>query len=222
MAIRGTNVLKPVEEVAEDTMSPKLTGIHTPDYVLYVDDNMRAQGSVLEMMQGRIPGVVVSGNSVLIRGPSSFIQSNEPLYLIDNIPTDVSAVQSINPNDVERIEVLKGPSAAIYGVRGANGVIAVYTLRGSYMIKGVLKFDMLGYHRAAEFYSPKYGTEFDDMVIDTRSSLYWDPEVRTDGTGTARIRFYNSDRLSRFYVVAQGVSADGQIGQAERSYLVTD
>lgn len=221
MVVRGTNMLKPPREREVDTMKQTLKGIYnSPDYVLYVDEHMRTHNSVFEMMQGRIPGVSVTGNSVLIRGPSSIYASNEPLYIIDNVPSDASAVASLNPNDVERIEVLKGPSAAIYGARGGNGVIAIFTHRGSYIIKGKLNFEMLGYHRPDEFYSPKYGTRFDDLITDTRSSLYWDPEVITDGTGTARIRFYNSEKLSTFYIVAEGISPDGSIGSSETSYPV--
>jgi TonB-dependent SusC/RagA subfamily outer membrane receptor len=221
MIVRGSNTLRPVPEEHVDSMQQTLEGIYrTPDFVLYVDDNMRSYNSVLEMIQGRIPGVVVTGNSVQIRGPSSFYGSNEPLFLIDNIPTDLGAVQSLNPNDVERIEVLKGPSAAIYGVRGANGVIAIFTRRGRFMTKGVLTFEMLGYHRPQEFYSPKYGTDFDYLIEDNRSSLYWDPEVTTDGNGIARLRFYNSGKASTFYIVAEGISPQGKIGRAERSYTV--
>ncbi len=221
MIVRGSNVLRPLPEQEADSMNQSLVGIYqTPDFVLEVDDNMRTYSTVLEMIQGRIPGVVVSGNSVLIRGPSTFYGSNEPLFLIDNVPTDLAAVQSLNPNDIERIEVLKGPSAAIYGVRGANGVIAIFTRRGRFMIKGILTFEMLGYHHPAEFYSPRYGTEFDHLIVDNRTSLYWDPVVVTDGNGTARIRFYNSNKASTFYVVAEGISPHGKIGQAERSYTV--
>ncbi|MFC2081460.1 TonB-dependent receptor plug domain-containing protein [Bacteroidota bacterium] len=221
MIVRGTNALKPLAEATKDTLQLSTEGIYSaPDFVLEIDDNMRNYSSVLEMMQGRIPGVTVSGDNVLIRGPSSFYGSNQPLFLIDNIPTDVTTVQTLNPSDVERIEVLKGPSAAIYGVRGANGVIAIFTKRGSYMIKGVLNFDMLGYHHPHEFYSPRYGTEFDDLVTDMRSSLYWNPSVITDSKGMAKIRFYNSDKASTFYVVVEGITMEGNIGRAERSYLV--
>ncbi len=221
MAIRGSNTMRPVPEPEVDTMQSTLEGIYrTPDFVLHVDDAMRSYNTVLEMIQGRIPGVVVSGNTVQIRGPSSFYGSNEPLFLIDNVPTDLNAVQSLNPNDIDRIEVLKGPSAAIYGVRGANGVIAIFTKRGRFMIKGVLTFEMLGYHRPQEFYSPKYGTDFDHLVEDNRTCLYWDPEVKTDGNGIARLHFYNSGRASRYYIVAEGISPQGKIGQAEKSYVV--
>jgi TonB-dependent SusC/RagA subfamily outer membrane receptor len=221
MIVQGTNTLKPLEEPEVDSMQSRLEGIyHTPDYVLHVDDNMRTFNSVLDMIQGRVPGVMVSGNSVQIRGPSSIHGSNEPLFLIDNVPTDVGAVQALNPADIERIEFLKGPSSAIYGVRGANGVIAIYTLRGRFMQKGILEFEMLGYHKPGEFYSPRYGTQFDDLVRDERSSLYWNPSVFTDSTGTARIRFYNADRKSRFYITVEGITRDGKIGQTERSYTV--
>jgi TonB-dependent SusC/RagA subfamily outer membrane receptor len=222
MTVMGTNIFRPVEEPKQDTMKPSLEGIYRePDYVLYVDEQMsNYYSSVLDMIKGRVAGVTVVGNSVQIRGPSTFTGSNEPLYLIDNVQTDVGAVQSLNPSDVERIEVLKGPSAAIYGSRGGNGVIAVFTKRGRFQVKGVLDFEMLGYHRPREFYSPVYGTEFDDLVIDNRSSLFWNPEIRTDKNGNAQIRFFNSDKLSTFYVVAEGISPGGSIGRAEKIYEV--
>jgi TonB-dependent SusC/RagA subfamily outer membrane receptor len=217
MIVRGTNKFKPQPEEEIDTMQVVHEGIYrTPDYVLEVTDDMRTYGSVLDMIQGRIPGVQVTGNNVLIRGPSTFVGSNEPLYLIDNIPVDVSAVQSMNPMDVERIEVLKGPSAAIYGARGANGVIAIFTIRGSFVIKGILKFDMLGYHRPREFYSPKYGTRFDDLVEDYRTTLYWEPHINTDSTGLAQISFYCSDVSSTFHLVVEGISTEGKIGSNEK------
>ncbi len=221
MVVRGTNTFKPLPEKEKDTMQQTLEGIYrTPDFVLYVDESMQSYNTVLEMIQGRIPGVNVSGNTVQIRGPSSFYGNNQPLFLIDNVPTDIGAVQSLNTADIERIEVLKGPSAAIYGVRGANGVIAIFTKRGSFLIKGILTFDMLGYHRPQEFYSPVYGTAFDNLIIDDRSTLYWNPSVLTDSDGMARIRFYNSDKISTFYVVCEGLTTEGNIGQAERSYEV--
>ena len=159
---------------------------------------------------------MVSGNSVVIRGPSTFLASTEPLFLVDNVPVDISVVQTMNPQDVERIEVLKGPSAAIYGSRGSNGVIAIFTIRGRFMIKGVLNFDMLGFHRPREFYSPKYGTPFDDLVEDFRTTLYWNPTIKTDSSGLAQISFYCSDVTTSFHVVVEGISTDGRIGSNEK------
>ncbi len=100
----------------------------------------RVPATVEEMLLGRIPGVEVlrlagGGFSVRIRGARSFLGSSEPLYVVDGIPVmgalgPGSALVGINPHDVERIDVLKDAgSTAIYGMRGANGVIVVTTRR---------------------------------------------------------------------------------------------
>lgn len=94
--------------------------------------------NVQQMLQGRVPGVYVNntGNkpgsqpSVLIRGVRSFSAGNEPLYVVDGIPLS-GGLNDINPDDIESIDVLKDASAtAIYGSRGANGVLIVTTRRG--------------------------------------------------------------------------------------------
>ena len=93
--------------------------------------------NVAEALQGRAAGVSVTQNSnapggsisIRIRGSNSISSTNEPLYVIDGFPTTNGA--DINPNDVASIEVLKDASAtAIYGARGANGVILITTKRG--------------------------------------------------------------------------------------------
>jgi TonB-dependent SusC/RagA subfamily outer membrane receptor len=87
---------------------------------------------------GRVPGVLVTrtaggGVAVRIRGVSSFYGSNEPLYVIDGIPIQAGpngALSGINPYDIASIEVLKDPvDTALYGIRGANGVIVIKTKR---------------------------------------------------------------------------------------------
>ena len=83
--------------------------------------------SILDMLR-RVPGVVVGGdNSITIRGASSIHMSTEPLFVVDGmtVGSGYQAVSSLNPNDINRISVLKGPAASIYGVRAANGVIVI-------------------------------------------------------------------------------------------------
>ena len=66
--------------------------------------------------------------NITIRGSDSLTQSNAPLYIIDGFPSEGSFAASINPADIESIDVLKDASApAIYGARGANGVIVINT-----------------------------------------------------------------------------------------------
>ena len=90
-----------------------------------------------QALQGRTAGVLVVQNSsapggsisVRIRGSNSISSNNEPLYVVDGFPS--TSGKDINPNDIESMEILKDASAtAIYGARGANGVILITTKRG--------------------------------------------------------------------------------------------
>lgn len=92
-----------------------------------------------EALAGRVAGVAVASNdgqpgsvaNIVIRGAGSITQDNSPLYVIDGFPTESSNANAISPADIESIDVLKDASAtAIYGARGANGVILITTKKG--------------------------------------------------------------------------------------------
>ncbi|HXF96066.1 MAG TPA: TonB-dependent receptor plug domain-containing protein [Gemmatimonadales bacterium] len=103
------------------------------------EDIRRQPGQPIErILEGRVAGVTVvrtadGGIAVRIRGFTSFFGSNDPLYVIDGIPIQPGpggSLVGINPYDIESIEVLKDPvSTAMYGMRGANGVIVIKTKR---------------------------------------------------------------------------------------------
>jgi TonB-linked SusC/RagA family outer membrane protein len=103
------------------------------------DVNAFPTTNVLQALSGRSPGVQVQQNngspgagvSVRVRGTNSIQGSNEPLYVVDGFPIAGSNPTIINNADVESIEILKDASAtAIYGSRGANGVVLITTKRG--------------------------------------------------------------------------------------------
>jgi TonB-dependent SusC/RagA subfamily outer membrane receptor len=84
------------------------------------------------------PGTVPNIN---IRGVRSLTASNTPLFVVDNIPLITGGIDNINPGDIESIDVLKDASAtAIYGSRGANGVVIITTKQGK-AGKVTLNFD---------------------------------------------------------------------------------
>lgn len=97
-------------------------------------------GRIEQVLQGRVAGLQVirlpgGGYSLRIRGTTSLMGDNEPLLVLDDqiIPASAisSALASISPRDVSRVEVLKdAASTAFYGSRGANGVIIITTRRG--------------------------------------------------------------------------------------------
>lgn len=93
----------------------------------------------VQALQGRVAGTAVMTNNnpgssptLRIRGSGSINASNDPLYVVDGFPLMNSNLNDINPNDIESIEVLKdASSSAIYGSRGANGVVIITTKQGS-------------------------------------------------------------------------------------------
>lgn len=106
--------------------SEKLTNITTP--------------SVQNMLNGKAPGVYVapgngrpgSSGSIVIRGKSSINGETRPLWVVDGVITGTDPNNSLNPNDIETMTILKdAASTAIYGSQGANGVIVVTTKRGA-------------------------------------------------------------------------------------------
>ncbi len=123
----------------------------------FEDLNRENPGNVLSAMQGKLAGVNVTQNdgapgaglSIKIRGSNSFLGGTEPLYVIDGVPFNASnndatpqslgedekqtnnVMSFLDPNDIESIDVLKDASAtAIYGSRGANGVVLITTRKG--------------------------------------------------------------------------------------------
>ena len=110
----------------------------------------RVSTNVTSALAGTTPGVQLisssgdpasGGASIRIRGIGSMSASNAPLYIVDGIPYDGS-ISDINPNDVESMSVLKDASAAaIYGARGANGVILITTKRAGKTSGAEIRFD---------------------------------------------------------------------------------
>ena len=100
----------------------------------------KSAGGVLQQaLQGKVAGARITQNSgspgadlrARIRGSNSIYYGNDPLYVIDGVPVSDGSLSYINPNDVESISVLKDASStAIYGARGANGVIVIITKSG--------------------------------------------------------------------------------------------
>ncbi len=93
-------------------------------------------GNIMNSMAGKLPGVNVvpdaapgGTGSIRVRGMSTANSSNDPLYIIDGVPTD--NINCINPSDIETMQVLKdAASASIYGSRAANGVVVITTKQG--------------------------------------------------------------------------------------------
>ena len=170
--------------------------------------------SLDQSLQGRVAGVQVvqvsaqpGGNTLFrVRGNSSIYAGNEPLYVVDGMiinssenmtwlsAPSINALSSLNPNDIESIEILKDASAtAIYGARGANGVVLITTKRGR---AGEDRVSFQSYYgmqqitrRISVMNATQYATLFDEAgqnAADDRGANYTpefpDPESLGEGT----------------------------------------
>jgi TonB-linked SusC/RagA family outer membrane protein len=140
-----------------------------------------APTTIQKALQGKTAGVLVTtGNTVnstptiRIRGDRSISATNDPLFVIDGIPV-TGGMETINPNDVESVEILKDASAtAIYGSRGANGVIIVTTKKGE---AGKISVEYEGYVSISKIDRFRYvrnAAEYSDFVRDANRDYTYD------------------------------------------------
>jgi hypothetical protein len=123
---------------------------------------------------------------------------------------------------------LKGGQVAIFGSRGMNGVISIYTKRADtdqpiamdspsllFHIKSILPS---GYQKPIEFYAPKYDTpeKRNAQAPDLRTTIHWQPVVQTDSAGVASFEFYTADEQTSYTVVVEGLTDEGKIIRQER------
>ncbi len=202
----------------------------TPDATVKFDQNNTAgRLTILDVIQGRVAGVQVTGSgfsaTVQIRGATNFGGAIEPLFVLDGMPIDLQTVTSLSVQDVDRVDVLKGASASIYGSRGGGGVISILTKRGSpnydlakEAAPGTLVAKLPGYARLRQFYVPRYDVKNEerDRRPDYRTTLLWSPMIRTGADGKAQVSFFTSDAKTTLRIQAEGATPDGMpgVGQA--------
>ncbi len=155
-----------------------------------------------EAIAGRLAGVqIVSADgqpgslpNIVIRGANSITQDNSPLYVIDGFPIEGNDNNAINANDIESIDVLKDASAtAIYGARGANGVIMITTKRGKAGATVVS-------------YNAYYGVSKTSNKIETLNPYeFVKLEIERTGTSATNLYLNNLNRTLDDYKTIEGI-----------------
>ncbi len=192
---------------------PETNSLHSnPDQIIYMDKiSYSPIGSVEDVLKQYVPGFYGSGENANFRGINSLFGSSQPLVLIDDVMVDYSAINSIAISDVHRIEILKGASAAIYGLRGATGAIAIYTKQGRYMKRGEILFNMLGYATAKEFYVPKFSAP-ESQQTPFPFTAFWNPQLITDNNGKLNLSFALPNVTGKFMLKIEGMDTKGRVG----------
>ncbi len=211
--------------------------------------------AVSNALQGKAPGVQVVTNSgtpgagaaVRIRGTNSISANSEPLYVIDGIPaaqgttsTDptFNPLNSISPNDIESIDILKDASAtSIYGARGANGVVLVTTRRGQRNASRVSFETSVGTQQPSKRIDPLTGPQFralvneaavnsgraptytPEQVASAPTFNYVDLMLRDAGQQNHALSFSGGDQRTRYllsgsYTGQQGILVNSRFNRA--------
>lgn len=143
------------------------------------------------------------------------IREEDHDYVLNLVPTDVKSIEYFTPNNA-----INGFFAARPASNSGKvpGVLFVFLKDGSEIVHSksarplsMATVQQLGYEQPVEFYSPQYANPSDKTRPDHRTTLYWNPKVKTDTEGHATIRFYASDISKRYLVTLEGVSDDGTI-----------
>lgn len=155
VTMKADNILDVVSVEGYRTTSKPLSNVAAVTVTAKTIEG-RPNASFIQTLQGQVPGLNISTGSgqpganstVILRGYGSINGNVEPLYVIDGVPLTVDNFRSLNPNDIESVSVLKDAGAtAIYGNRGANGVIIVTTKRGDFETDLEIKYNsMFGFN----------------------------------------------------------------------------
>lgn len=193
------------------------------DYTLKSEDLVISQTSQhpLELIRGRISGVRVMGSinnwSIMIQGIGSINSSTNPLILVDNVEVNIDFLNSVSASQIKQVEVYKGATAGIFGVRGANGVLAFFTKNGmndysNYNSESVEVVIMEGYQEYKEFYNVKYDKIKNQETPDYRTVLSWEPSIKTSSEGSYYSSFYTSDVTGNYILIIEGITRAGALG----------
>ena len=219
-----------VERLTEEEKAmKKAPGIYSqPSNRIVVDEiSSSAATSALDLLR-RVPGVTVFGSfpdqSVRIRGASSLTGNNEPFFLLDNIPVDISAISQLSVSEIWFIDVLKGPKAAIFGNRGSSGVISVFTFAGNnrpstFKIKrepGIADFKLNGFNIPKPFVIPDYKEKPQVIRPDLRTLLYWEPRLILKGKEPVEILLSTCDNAGDYLITVEGMDNTGNTIKEEK------
>lgn len=204
----------------------------------------KAARTIWQIIQQTVPGVTVEGNPfdpkvsfnrfgglgnedfTMSAGGSSdgsisndiVLQTNGIAYYLNEINVSKDVINTLSPEDVALIKVLKN-EAAVLGA--SQGAIAFYTKKG--IAVGQLPFEKTytvvkreGYAIVRQFNNVDYSIPTDVKDPDNRHTLYWNGKINPSKDGKYRFRFFNNDTSKQFKLVIQGIDKDGQLIYGEQ------
>jgi Large extracellular alpha-helical protein len=232
--------LREVKIIAKKRESEKLA----PQGMLQIPEGHADQTFFLEKpevcanlgicLQGRLHGVLFGKVGIVNNYPLSRpdpIDSASLMQIVLNgrkieDPIEIAGIfdsNEIDPMDIVKIEVVRG-NLALMGLLGRASIL-IYTKRDYMKNKrytpNIVNFSVKGFDKRREFYEPKYENgDKNNKIPDFRSTIYWNPDVKTNNDGKAHFDFYNASEPGVYKVVVEGINAAGQLGRLVYRYTV--
>ena len=199
------------EELSKrDEAMLEITGYAEPTDRLILDDIIGAVSMDVFDLIRRINGVNVFGTEISMRGAT-------PAVYLDGMEVEAEFLIGMPGSEISFIDALKGVDAAVFSNSG-NGVIAIYSNTGSLdyssrHIKrkpGIIDFKGHGFYTAREFFAPDHINGFEELMkADIRTTLHWEPQIRSNTKNTSEISFFTSDTKGDFIIEVEGISDEG-------------
>ena len=190
----------------------------------------RPISNITRALEGQVAGIQVtsgsgqpgSGSTIRIRGTGSINASNDPLYVVDGVPYALP-LSNLNPDEIESISVLKDASAtALYGSRGANGVILITTKRGTrdrstfqvratqgISVRGLEEYDLLG---PEDWVRMAFNTYVNHQVFATTGARSWDDARLVAAHQHPTLQIGAASPLSSMFDGGALISGVGRVG----------
>lgn len=224
------------KEIRTSKEFSSLSGLSMADHRI---DGERLSGcNVLTMcLNTMLTGITYDSQSLKYYLTRSYNQgSRVPVQLfLNGMPIDENTLNSINPNEIEAIEIFnRDDLGTVSRLYQNDGVVSIITKKekpkGPRMSlaqieamlpkSNVIDLHPLGYIKERKFYMPKYDTDQSKGVNDYRSTIYWNPDVKWDEKGIVTLDYFNGDGNGKYKVVVEGIDDSGKIGRTVYYYEV--
>lgn len=192
--------------------------VSTTSYIITSDQLSNGDPNALINAIKNVPGLFTGMTSASMNRAGDVSMSANYLVILDGVPSG-DAITSVNPLQVDFVEVLRGPETAIYGVEGSAGVILINTISKIKEVttvddKGTAVIYPMGYLKKTDFPSPDYdkkeknkGASFPDL----RTTIYWKGDLQTDNNGKAGVVFFTADAPATYTASLLGITATGEL-----------
>ena len=198
--------------------SANLFGPGNADYILTAKDLENRGGQLIDILTGKIAGITVDRVRGTLRSTRAASLLKDPdvasmLILVDGmeLPNSMRPLYTINPSDIESIEILVNAKASIYGSRGANGVVVFTTKHANFETSNVYAVAEVfrGFHQP-HLFSPMPGD----------STVFWNANLVTGNDGNISFTLPPALPPGNYSIITEGISLDGKAGSQTFSYTI--